>query len=302
MGGFSAVRDFNKVRKKAIQGVKGKSADLPSLKSADLFHNGTDVLSDVTAWHVIMRNSSRRVDPITSQILDLVDGKMLRAEPHERVSADGLSDEFGEILQRCKERKPDPIPESIMSALLEINEEAPVRAEESSVMQQQQQVDALDTSSDRKTRKTRALNIPLKRTARRSEYLKSALSIDTKTEKTAEENILPKRNKSIKFDDRPPGTIRQMSAGEFQRLGEHRSHYDPRHEPTRLELITQHSFEKPHESQDVYEAREAMRRRRKRSLRNPLGKRKDEVLSRYLKNRDIVSDQPSYKEMCSLGI
>lgn len=293
MGGHSAVRDFDKVRKKAIQEIKAqKSGDLPPLKSADLFHDGKGVLSDVTAWHTLMRNASRRVDHITSKILNLVDEKMLRAEPENRVCADCLSALFGDIIQSCKERNPEPIPESIKRALLEINEEAKVGRQNSSATQRQSE--SVDTSSDRKRRKTKILNTPLKRTARRSEYLKSALSLDTKAQEALEEKLRSVGETSTKPTERPPKPLQQASVNNIEVLAENLADVEVAAESRHAKLQTQQSFDRPHEPQDVYRAQEALRKSRKRRIWNPSGRQKDDVISRYIKNRDIVSDKPPY--------
>ena len=85
------------------------------------------VLEDVIGWHKMLRGSLRITDTITNRVLDLIDGKMLLEDPLERINSKSLCNELMRISDdtRAGAISHRPLPESIMQALLEVDEEAP---------------------------------------------------------------------------------------------------------------------------------------------------------------------------------
>ncbi|KAK7708019.1 hypothetical protein SLS64_006841 [Diaporthe eres] len=85
---FFTYENFNERRKIAIKALKTKQARdrRTSVQYCeDAFHDGKNVLSAVTEWHVYLRNSARRADTTTHRVLDLVDKHMLLSNPEERL-------------------------------------------------------------------------------------------------------------------------------------------------------------------------------------------------------------------------
>ena len=72
----------------------------PITIDGDWFHDGKSVLGDVTKWHSMLRGISWRHDTITSQVLDLVDQKMLLGSPGKRLGAKAIYEKFRWISTR----------------------------------------------------------------------------------------------------------------------------------------------------------------------------------------------------------
>lgn len=211
---------------------------------------------------------------------------MLRDDPRQRLDASGVCSRFKKILEESKAKTLTPIPASIMSALLEIDEEAPSKLQYSSEVKQQ--IEALETAHDRKSRKSIVLNPPLKRTAQRSEYLKAALSSASskgnapvpavETHQVTKDRLFhhpPFRKEPAIQNVPPPAADHTNTATDLsmQRQGRPRENTIPR----------------PHKPQDVFKARKQIEQMRKRSFGNPIPKKEDPILSKYISERDIVS-------------
>ncbi|KUJ16335.1 uncharacterized protein LY89DRAFT_719074 [Mollisia scopiformis] len=87
--GHQGVRKYTQLREEANHRALNSIAqsgnqDLPRLDSGDYFHDGRDVLPEVTAWHLYLRNILRGTDRVTSQVLDVVDHHMLIKDPRNR--------------------------------------------------------------------------------------------------------------------------------------------------------------------------------------------------------------------------
>lgn len=100
----------------------------PALTEGDYFHDGQQVLADVTSWHALLRSASRKTDLITSQVLDQIDQKMLLENVEKRRNAKDIYRELRQILILSQSKPPRPIPESVVQSLLEFNEYAPPKA------------------------------------------------------------------------------------------------------------------------------------------------------------------------------
>ncbi|KAK0644223.1 hypothetical protein B0T16DRAFT_194504 [Cercophora newfieldiana] len=71
------------------------------LFTGDYFHNGHDVLPEVTAWHDFLRYSLRRSDPLTGKILDIVDHFMLKGDTRDRHNAAEVNRDYKQCLDQC---------------------------------------------------------------------------------------------------------------------------------------------------------------------------------------------------------
>lgn len=69
------------------------------------FHDGTNVLPEVRAWHNYLRHSIPCADNITGALLDLIDQHLLQARDL-RLSASLLYDRLMQILERAKSATP----------------------------------------------------------------------------------------------------------------------------------------------------------------------------------------------------
>ena len=109
--GPQGTYQYNLIREKALGNLlKTAAPDHPLLRyrhqfssarpeSLDCFHNGTGVLKEVTGWHVLLRNSCRKTDTITPEIIDLIDQLMLLEDPESRIDAQSLHDRLKAIVE-----------------------------------------------------------------------------------------------------------------------------------------------------------------------------------------------------------
>ncbi|KAK7977786.1 hypothetical protein PG988_005276 [Apiospora saccharicola] len=94
--GRQGVLVYDKLRQNAIMELRESEAHSRPT-AADAFHDGQQVLAAVTEWHEHLRDTMRKSDTITSEILDLVDTNMLQQAPQQRLSSRALIDK----LRRC---------------------------------------------------------------------------------------------------------------------------------------------------------------------------------------------------------
>ena len=297
--GYQGIQQFEKLRRNAIMKtqrtryVHGSSE--PTAIDCDWFHNGKDVLPDVISWHRVLREFLRKTDTVTSQILDLVDQKMLRPSG-ERLDASSVCQELKKILSRSEGEPREAIPEGIMSVLLEVDETAPsiVIKPPSETTAASEQGYFLGSPQDRKARKSSRLEFPLMKTANRSEYLKSALN--AQTDMTHNPNI-PHNNLAVNGEtswqnstSMPPQSFGIHTVYEESHVQTSNDHTPER---TSKDSTPRHHHRrqpsKTHEPQDVFQARQIIEAR-------PAGfpwkkSRNDELLTKHFENRDIVSYQ-----------
>ena len=146
------------------------------LTPGDYFHDGCEVLKVVTDWHTFLRNSLRKTDTITPLILDLVDNSMLVGNLSLRMGAKDLCDKLEKVLLQSKMNHRISCPETVLNFLLEVDKEVPASKGES--VSSEPMPDNAQTGNeiqDRKARKSKLLDVPLKKTTHRSSYPKSAL-------------------------------------------------------------------------------------------------------------------------------
>lgn len=119
--GYQGISQFNKIRQRAISRVltdvkRQQSLQHPNagLNAGDYFHNGHQVLDDVLSWHDVLRSATRKTDGLTSQVLDLLDQKMLLGGARKRIKAKDLCEELKHILAQSKAQPRIEMPETMI--------------------------------------------------------------------------------------------------------------------------------------------------------------------------------------------
>jgi hypothetical protein len=128
--GFQGVLQYETVRKLAIQKLReqrGQNLGTSTPAADDAFHNGREVLPEVLRWHDYLRSILRKTDTATEWVLYLVEDKMLRASPSDRIRSRELSTELKHILDRAKRegKRQEKIHGSVLEALLQFDRSAP---------------------------------------------------------------------------------------------------------------------------------------------------------------------------------
>lgn len=112
--GVKGIEEFEILRK--LSPAKRKSET-----NTDTFHDGNDVLPDIKLWHDYLKIVMRRSDIITSEILNLVENKMLLKDPASRLSLEELCKEFDDIISIAEKSQDIPgfkIDDTVKEALL----------------------------------------------------------------------------------------------------------------------------------------------------------------------------------------
>jgi hypothetical protein len=313
--GYQGTRQYSKLRERAIdsriqrqQSQSLPNPDTPKLDPGDYFHGGERVLPEVTSWHKYLRNSLRRTDRITSQVLDLVDQHMLVGNPELRMKSSAICEQLAHISQSLKESR-TPVPDSILKFLLNVDEEIPSNAAEPvSVETVIGLRPSLNTFHDRQVRKSKYLGTPLMKTAHRS-YLKSTLTVPPVDQQLSQitpdgPSEIPIQVSTTTSDESPPGfQVPQFPNAVAQpEENQHCNDNTPPPLPSSASTMTsgtgpgspvRQKF-KTTRPQDVFQAREEIEnreheRKEKITFSRFLPKPKDDLLARHYKNRDIVS-------------
>ncbi|KAI1453403.1 hypothetical protein F4805DRAFT_377169 [Annulohypoxylon moriforme] len=132
--GYQGVRAYDELRRLAIKKLrerkeKGENTTVPA--ADDAFHNGVEVLPEVTDWHRYLRKVLRVNDTITGRILDLVDETMLLAEPARQFKSSTLYDAIQDQLTKAQDHydklvedgELQLVAESVKEALLSVENE-----------------------------------------------------------------------------------------------------------------------------------------------------------------------------------
>lgn len=180
--GYQGILQYAEVRKNAIRDNKRQnpaqldadtsddndnSAEKKSTE--DCFHNGHDVLPEVTEWHKFLRVILRRTDTLTSLVLDLIDNQMLLSDPTKRLSATETCIQLDKIYKEAEEaptKLDNKIPEMITEALRQLDDSAPAKA----LPKTPSEESSPDLHS--RTAKSKRLEVPLMKTTHRSEVFK----------------------------------------------------------------------------------------------------------------------------------
>lgn len=298
--GRQGIPQYRKMREKAIKKIiqdqesqSSSGSARPALNKGDYFHNGRQVLADVIKWHDLLRQTLRKTDTITSQVLDLVDQRMLLDDATKRTNAKDICTELKKITVQSQAEPQNPMPKVIMEALLEVDEEAPSQSVPTASYEVLSEMSrSLTESDDRKARKSKLLDFPLMKTTHRSEYLKSAL---------AAQNIEPIISGSrypILAGTNPvphdaglrsslPYHSRQSNNSQSNRLQRGPAFHEMPFEGSILTVSARKKqSKKTIATQSVFQAREELEREKHNFFRKT---RKDELLTRHFHNRDIVS-------------
>ncbi|ORY57867.1 uncharacterized protein BCR38DRAFT_81607 [Pseudomassariella vexata] len=136
--GSQGMKQFQDVRRAAICDLKKKDridSDPDKSVADDAFHDGSNPLLDVKYWHDCLRQVIRSSDTTSALVLDLIDKKMLLADPKDRLVASEICDELKLLL--CKARKrtdaldeSNPIENSILNSMINFDNNAPVTKEQ----------------------------------------------------------------------------------------------------------------------------------------------------------------------------
>jgi serine/threonine protein kinase len=297
---YQGIRSFSKLREKAIADINRERSlrsnlmqgSAPIRTASDSFHDGAEVLRDVTSWHSALRCALRATDTITSQVLDLVDGKMLLGDSSKRLKAKDICQELKRILSQSQSRPKKVIPESIIEFLIKVDGEAPSKSGALADVYL-----SLIVPQDRKTRKSKLLQLPLMKTTHRSEYLKSASSAqvaEPEEKQTAQQS--PRQQDVSMRHQAPQGSVlmhtdhvssmrdlRNIGGGYFASM------------PLPASALVRHKQQQRSRTappQNVFQARDAIEKREKGNLLKRT--RKDELLTRHFSNRDIVSSDRTF--------
>ncbi|CAI9634656.1 unnamed protein product [Alternaria burnsii] len=123
--GFQGLRQYERLRQLAPANNKDGIA-------FDRFHNGSDVLPEVEKWHDYLRGHLRLSDTTTGPVLDLIEHRLLRANPAKRHTMEDLCETLEELSDSAKykiqklrklSKDTDPV---VMKALKKIEEEAQI--------------------------------------------------------------------------------------------------------------------------------------------------------------------------------
>lgn len=101
--GHQGVRQYTQLREAANRRVMkqqsqdGSMLQLPHLGYGDYFHDGRDVLPEVTDWHKYLRSIVRGTDRVTSHVLDVVDHYMFVQDPCQRWQSSDIYDKLYRI-------------------------------------------------------------------------------------------------------------------------------------------------------------------------------------------------------------
>lgn len=271
------------------------------VRKGDFFHDGGDVLEDIQLWHTHLRRLTRKTDTITAQVLDLVDQDMLRGKADDRMHAKALCARLETIMKNSHDGRREEVPGSIMRALLEVEKDADPDAVFARATAMAPQLPFLE----RKDRKSSLLELPFQKTTHRSDWLNSALhqtdinpaplDITIRLPRLPrEETASPVRdllrsNMPPEVRGRHQGTPHSPEGGIEGRISpesRQQSHFDS--DVSVVRHLASGTSSEHHESQDVFQARGDMQRRK-----GPLiwrsRSRRDEILSRHFGHRDIVS-------------
>jgi len=271
----------------------------------DCFHNGTDVLSEVSDWHTFLRKSTRKADPITDEVLHLIDKEMLIQDPEKRRKSGDLCKDLERIVSSAKKVLRDAVaaesPEiqdrrsHFEGLLYDIDKEATVRIVDDVPPPEPTHPFTAGLPVDRVALKAQLEHVALKKTSHRYEAIPGPRSTsnvpETIMEKPAIKTSDTMGTKEILYRSESLPESSAMSMADkrksFRRptLGQaSRTNTSATNQTTQ-----RYSNEgSTHASQNAIQARESMdREKRKNMLSRRL--RKDGYLSKFFKERDIVS-------------
>lgn len=315
--GDKGIPMFEEMRRQAIMKFRVHRPSHPSarpveLAKGDYFHDSQDVLEVVLLWHKYLGNVSRRTDTITVQVLDLIDTKMLCGKAAQRINAEELCNLLGHISDSSATTTEASLPEIFTTALHEVDRLAVSKPVASPSRWSRSQRGLSPSVGDRDGRKSQFVDLPLMKTAHRSQY--QATKLHAYTGSNSNRDVLSRSTVDVQaattgqpspstFGAYPYGQVLPNSpySGPSSRLTLERS--DASAGLLSLRSTSRQANSKRHsnqrKSEDIFQAHRALHRRQKsRTLIGKVLKRtsRDEFLIRYFVNRDIVSLSHQFKK------
>ena len=176
--GFQGIRQYDRLRQLSPANKKNG-------QQLDRFHDGYHVLPEIGKWHDYLRGHLRPSDTTTDQVLDVIEGKLLRADPAARYSLVELCEKLQEVsswadfkIKSLKKfsRDTDPL---VMKALSSIEDEAQVQRSSETKLNLLQpsflQVNPRERASMQVNKEEMIRNKPLGQTAHRKQILERKL-------------------------------------------------------------------------------------------------------------------------------
>ncbi|KAH8807981.1 kinase-like domain-containing protein [Xylogone sp. PMI_703] len=270
--GYQGVLQYAEIRRNALKiYAKHQSSSLHPVTLDE--NNSVKCSTRSAAWHKYLRAILRKEDILTSLVLDLVDNKMLLSNPFERLSAEETYTELSRIYSETKEvqiKRGDKVPDLITKALLQLDDLAPAKA----LSMTQSEEPPINSHS--RNAKSKRLEVPLMKTTHRSEVFK----LDSRFG-AGQQSPQPASNTPIDVT-KPLYRPSQETDGTSPSLDE---------TPVPQQISSTLNIPRV-TSQNLYEAREQLKRFEKGLLGKAsklFGRQyKDDVLSRHLKNRDLL--------------
>ena len=293
--GESGIQQFSSLREQATKSLSREQTSWSSTDGifirppARQFHDGINVLKEVRQWHEHLRTTVRQTDVITGRVLDLVDQHMLIGAPECRFTSTAVCDECKNLLARAKrELPPLNLPQSTTSALLG---NPKLRRHSDSVDVQPLVLPQISMrpSGCGPTTAQQDSQSPIFRSYGQIHHIPKSPGLSQ-----ADVISPPQSNRFIE-------NLRGSNfAGEWSHTPGQRSLPTLRDNgvgPTTLELpcrprLARSSVEKSHPipTMTIAEARKAIARERKSSLFSRFKAQKgDDILSKHIQNRDLVS-------------
>lgn len=183
--GFAGIVGYKQLRLNDPNTLTGEG------RQTDRFHDGYGPIAAVKDWHDYLRGHVRRYDTITPRVLNLIESRMLRGRPEERISSKDLCVELQRLIEEAESdvsRLPTDVTNiatNVMEALLAVDKKAdqikPFSRQGKSRSGEKQQLFTLPATpseqASRRFQKDAVLNqLPLAQTSYRREILTKQLS------------------------------------------------------------------------------------------------------------------------------
>lgn len=269
--GMQGIKQFETVRTAAIKKIKSNPGDTTAhLLYDDTFHDGSAVLEDVANWHEYLRQVMRKSDPISHQLLDLIDEEVLGQDPDRRLTSAVLYDKLTKLLAVAKNGLDEQIAESIVESMILFDRTAPSTMEEYQQRVGESRLAQLDGNNSKHANKSARLTkiVPIKVAHR--QVLASTLSQNSLSNKDSYHGSAP--NPGF-----PAFPTRINSASRLQ-------DHDPKSlAPLRTSTIAN--------AQDtpIYKEYLLLQNKHRFKLPTLFRPREDPHLSNFIEDRDIVS-------------
>lgn len=270
-----------------------------ALSEGDVFHDGRQVLADVRSWHEFLQRTLRKTDTITSKVINLVDQKMLLGNAAKRIDAKYTCAELKKATTQSQKEPRESVPENIMKALLQVDEEAPSQSVGSASHEAlSEKGRSMTDSDDHNACKSKLLDRPLMKTTYRSEYLKSALAAHVEPEISGGLYDSAAETSPVSHNPWPISSPSRHSLSPIQTsnprvLQSNHSQRVPSYHRNLSDWSTATAPAHPKQSkktkanQNVFQAREDIEKRKRNNFKKKA--RKESLLTRHFNNRDIVS-------------